>query len=109
MCYPHNNIEIIINIDIVDMKRMTLLCYLGHALYYVCLALPTARFKGWVGRLAFYLIFTKNNWKFPLQIHSKCKFCKQNSPMEDLDNIVFLNRIASLNTRILRQSRYLKQ
>ena len=29
--------------------------------------------------------FTKGKQKFPLQIHSKCKFCKQKSPREDSD------------------------
>ena len=52
--------------------------------------------------------FTKSKQKFPLQIHSKCKFCRLKSPREDSDNIIFL-RIACSNARILRWSRYLKQ
>ena len=34
-------------------------------------------------------------WKFPLQIHSKCKFCKEKSLMEDSDNTVFLRLACS--------------
>ena len=55
--------------------------------------------QGWSVDRHFF--FTKNKWKFPLQIHSKCKFCMQKSPMEDSDNTVFL-RIACSNTRIFR-------
>ena len=61
-----------------------------------------------VGRLIGIFFFTKSKQKFPLQIHSKCKFCKQKSPREDSDNTVFL-RIACSNAGILRWSRYLKQ